>query len=130
MITGEGGTAVAHAADLTDEAQAREMVAAALDRFGRLDFLDNNVGIGSTEYSTVEPEAAPVTFRLPLLVILSVDRDSGVIGKGDSQSHRLELHGDRMVAAAVHLQFELVAIAARDSAPVTVSCRPWDRPGR
>jgi NAD(P)-dependent dehydrogenase (short-subunit alcohol dehydrogenase family) len=47
MITGEGGTAVAHAADLTDEAQARKMVAAVLDRFGRLDFLDNNVGIGS-----------------------------------------------------------------------------------
>ena len=47
MITGEGGTAVAHKADLTDPAQARDMVTAALDRFGRLDFLDNNVGIGS-----------------------------------------------------------------------------------
>ena len=47
MITAEGGTAAAHQADLTDNAQARQMVAAALDRFGRLDFLDNNVGIGS-----------------------------------------------------------------------------------
>ena len=47
MIAADGGTAAAHRADLTDNAQAREMVAAALDRFGRLDFLDNNVGIGS-----------------------------------------------------------------------------------
>jgi len=47
MITAEGGTAAAHQADLTDNAQCRTMVAAALDRFGRLDFLDNNVGIGS-----------------------------------------------------------------------------------
>jgi NAD(P)-dependent dehydrogenase (short-subunit alcohol dehydrogenase family) len=47
MILKEGGTAAAHAADLTDEKQASEMVAAAVDRFGRLDFLDNNVGISS-----------------------------------------------------------------------------------
>jgi NAD(P)-dependent dehydrogenase (short-subunit alcohol dehydrogenase family) len=47
MITAAGGSAAAHAADLTDEAQAQAMVAACLARFGRLDFLDNNVGIGS-----------------------------------------------------------------------------------
>jgi NAD(P)-dependent dehydrogenase (short-subunit alcohol dehydrogenase family) len=47
MIAGEGGNAVAHRADLTEEAQCRAMVAACVERFGRLDFLDNNVGIGS-----------------------------------------------------------------------------------
>jgi NAD(P)-dependent dehydrogenase (short-subunit alcohol dehydrogenase family) len=47
MIAAEGGTAAAHAADLTDEAQAKGTVEAALARYGRLDFLDNNVGIGS-----------------------------------------------------------------------------------
>jgi NAD(P)-dependent dehydrogenase (short-subunit alcohol dehydrogenase family) len=47
MIAAEGGTAAAHRADLTEEEEARVMVAAAVDRFGRLDFLDNNVGIGS-----------------------------------------------------------------------------------
>jgi NAD(P)-dependent dehydrogenase (short-subunit alcohol dehydrogenase family) len=47
MIAAEGGTAAAYRADLTEEAEARNMVAAALDRFGRLDFLDNNIGIGS-----------------------------------------------------------------------------------
>jgi NAD(P)-dependent dehydrogenase (short-subunit alcohol dehydrogenase family) len=46
MIAREGGTAAAHAADLTDEAQCAGMVAAALEKFRRLDLLDNNVGIG------------------------------------------------------------------------------------
>jgi NAD(P)-dependent dehydrogenase (short-subunit alcohol dehydrogenase family) len=47
MIETEGGTAVAHGVDVTDEAQCREMVRAVVERFGRLDLLDNNVGIGS-----------------------------------------------------------------------------------
>ena len=47
MITSEGGIAAALAADVTDEADCARLVDATLDRFGRLDFLDNNVGIGS-----------------------------------------------------------------------------------
>jgi NAD(P)-dependent dehydrogenase (short-subunit alcohol dehydrogenase family) len=47
MIAAEGGTAAACSADLTEEADARAMVMAAIERFGRLDFLDNNIGIGS-----------------------------------------------------------------------------------
>src|SRR5438309_12123240 len=43
MITAEGGTAAAHAVDLTEEPQAKGAVEAALARYGRLDFLDNNV---------------------------------------------------------------------------------------
>lgn len=57
MISAEGGTAVAIATDVTDEAQCAIMVQTTLDRFGRLDFLDNNVGInslGSVTYSTLE----------------------------------------------------------------------------
>lgn len=46
MITDEGGTALAFAADVTEEEQCRAMVAAAQKDFGRLHFLDNNVGIG------------------------------------------------------------------------------------
>ena len=60
MIAAEGGTAAAHQADLTDDAQAKRMVAAALDRFGRLDFLDNNVGIGSRG---IVVEEDPETWR-------------------------------------------------------------------
>jgi NAD(P)-dependent dehydrogenase (short-subunit alcohol dehydrogenase family) len=58
MIVEEGGDAMAHEADLTDEAQCRAMVAAARERFGRLDFLDNNVGINSSEASVVEVDPA------------------------------------------------------------------------
>jgi len=46
MISDEGGTAAAFVADVTDEQQAKRMVTAALEQFGRLDCLDNNVGIG------------------------------------------------------------------------------------
>ena len=48
MIADEGGSAVACAADVADDAQCRAMVETALAQFGRLDFLDNNVGIAST----------------------------------------------------------------------------------
>jgi len=47
MIKDDGGEAVALEADLTRDEDCASMVEAALDRFGRLDFLDNNVGIGS-----------------------------------------------------------------------------------
>ena len=47
MILADGGRARALAADVTQSAQCKTMVEAALDHFGRVDFLDNNVGIGS-----------------------------------------------------------------------------------
>jgi NAD(P)-dependent dehydrogenase (short-subunit alcohol dehydrogenase family) len=47
MIQAEGGTAAAQSGDITQEADCKRLVDAAIDRWGRLDFLDNNVGIGS-----------------------------------------------------------------------------------
>jgi len=47
MIAEAGGEGVALEADVTRAADCAAMVQAAVDRFGRLDFLDNNVGIGS-----------------------------------------------------------------------------------
>jgi NAD(P)-dependent dehydrogenase (short-subunit alcohol dehydrogenase family) len=47
MILAEGGTAAAVAGDVTSEADCKALVDATVGRFGRLDFLDNNVGIGS-----------------------------------------------------------------------------------
>jgi NAD(P)-dependent dehydrogenase (short-subunit alcohol dehydrogenase family) len=47
MIEEGGGRAVAVDADVTRAADCAAIVQTALDRFGRLDLLDNNVGIGS-----------------------------------------------------------------------------------
>ena len=47
MISSEGGEATAHEADLSDEGQCAAMVKAAVARFGRVDVLDNNIGIAS-----------------------------------------------------------------------------------
>jgi len=47
MILAEGGTAAALAGDATSETDCQRLVEATVARFGRLDFLDNNVGIGS-----------------------------------------------------------------------------------
>jgi NAD(P)-dependent dehydrogenase (short-subunit alcohol dehydrogenase family) len=47
MIAAAGGVAAAHAGDVTNETDCKALVDAAVDRWGRLDFLDNNVGIGS-----------------------------------------------------------------------------------
>jgi NAD(P)-dependent dehydrogenase (short-subunit alcohol dehydrogenase family) len=56
MIRGEGGTASAIASDVTDEEDCKRLVEATVNQFGRLDFLDNNVGIASRG-SVVEEKA-------------------------------------------------------------------------
>ena len=45
MITKEGGTASALRVDVSQAADCKAMVRAAIERYGRLDILDNNVGI-------------------------------------------------------------------------------------
>lgn len=45
LIEGEGGCAETHVADITSAAGCREMVAHAAGAWGRLDILDNNIGI-------------------------------------------------------------------------------------
>jgi len=47
MIAETGGDAIALEADVTRSADCAAMVASAVARYGRLDVLDNNVGIGS-----------------------------------------------------------------------------------
>jgi NAD(P)-dependent dehydrogenase (short-subunit alcohol dehydrogenase family) len=47
MIAAEGGTAAAMACDVTVEPDCERLVEATVERWDRLDFLDNNVGIGS-----------------------------------------------------------------------------------
>jgi NAD(P)-dependent dehydrogenase (short-subunit alcohol dehydrogenase family) len=46
MIAAEGGTALSVVADVADDSQCKALVQTTLREFGRLDLLDNNVGIG------------------------------------------------------------------------------------
>jgi NAD(P)-dependent dehydrogenase (short-subunit alcohol dehydrogenase family) len=47
MIEADGGSAAAFGADVTRQEECRAMVADAVERWGRLDVLVNNVGVGS-----------------------------------------------------------------------------------
>jgi len=58
QIAEEGGEALAYAADATDEAACRDLVAAVVERWGRLDVLHNNVGIGNGDSSATRIEEA------------------------------------------------------------------------
>jgi len=57
MIAAEGGAAVAACYDVTNSGQCAAMVQDAVSRWGRLDCLDNNVGIGSKGTVVDESEA-------------------------------------------------------------------------
>jgi NAD(P)-dependent dehydrogenase (short-subunit alcohol dehydrogenase family) len=57
LIVAEGGDARAHRADVTKAAEVAAMVAAALAAYGRIDVLDNNVGIAELGGVVELPEA-------------------------------------------------------------------------
>jgi NAD(P)-dependent dehydrogenase (short-subunit alcohol dehydrogenase family) len=59
LIEAEGGTAVAVQADATDEGSLQAVVDGAVERFGRLDVMHNNVGVGGTSGlpDQIPPEA-------------------------------------------------------------------------
>lgn len=56
MIREKGGTAKAAAADVTDEAAVKAAIQACVDEWGRLDILDNNVGV-SVEFGDAPMDA-------------------------------------------------------------------------
>ena len=70
MIHGEGGAAWACQADVTDEDSARRLIAAALERFGRLEILHNNVGasiaLGDAPATELTQEAFDRSFAVNL----------------------------------------------------------------
>ena len=57
IITGEGGDCASHVADVSEEPAVEALVAACIERFGRIDILHNNVGVfdkGGAETLSVE----------------------------------------------------------------------------
>jgi NAD(P)-dependent dehydrogenase (short-subunit alcohol dehydrogenase family) len=57
IITGEGGNATAFTADVSKAADVEAMVAACMKAYGRIDVLDNNVGIAEVGSVVDVPEA-------------------------------------------------------------------------
>lgn len=58
MITTEGGEAIALQADATREEDCKKVADACVDRFGRIDILHNNVGIGEGDKNILQLEEA------------------------------------------------------------------------
>jgi NAD(P)-dependent dehydrogenase (short-subunit alcohol dehydrogenase family) len=56
MIAAEGGVAIAKSCDVTGPEQCRQAVAAAVEAWGRVDILVNNVGIGGPAGDAVESD--------------------------------------------------------------------------
>ena len=90
LIEAEGGVGLAVPTDVTERAQVRAMVAAALDRFGRIDLLFNNAGSFRCIAGVHEVDPAlwwgDVTVNLlgPLLCCREVlphliERDAGIV---------------------------------------------------
>jgi NAD(P)-dependent dehydrogenase (short-subunit alcohol dehydrogenase family) len=55
MIKKEGNEATAFACDATEEAECKALIDGVMDTYGRLDCLDNNIGIGSRNSVVDEP---------------------------------------------------------------------------
>jgi len=58
MIAEEGGEAIALQADATREEDCKKIAEACVDRFGRIDILHNNVGIGEGDKNILQLEEA------------------------------------------------------------------------
>jgi NAD(P)-dependent dehydrogenase (short-subunit alcohol dehydrogenase family) len=60
-VTAAGGEAIAVRTDVADEDSVRQMVATAMDAWGRVDVLHNNVGVslagGDAEITEIDPQA-------------------------------------------------------------------------
>lgn len=125
LIEGEGGKAVALACDVTEEAQIAAMVATVVERFGRIDILQNNVGVslagGDARVTDITPEAfdhiSDVNIRGMLLTckhVLPVMREqrSGVITSISSLATEIDYRyvTYKTTKAGVNALTELLAI--------------------
>jgi NAD(P)-dependent dehydrogenase (short-subunit alcohol dehydrogenase family) len=128
MIQAQGGTAVGITCDVTQEDDIRHLVAAVLERFGRLDILVNNAGI-DCESPVVDLDTAlldrcvAVNVRAPLLLCKfalpsMLAQRSGVIfciTSGAARGYRPGRVGYSMSKAALERMFLSLAEEVRPS---------------
>jgi meso-butanediol dehydrogenase/(S,S)-butanediol dehydrogenase/diacetyl reductase len=94
-ISGEGGKALAMSLDVRDESQVEAVIAATVNRLGRLDFLVNNAGVGFL----IEPlvETSELRFR----TVLDVNLTGAFLCTKHAARHMIQRgHGGRIVNIA------------------------------
>ena len=76
MIVAEGGTALAHTADIRSDTECAALIAAAQKQLGRIDVLHNNVGSGGGggPVETTDPERFEAIVRLNLTAMMQTIR--------------------------------------------------------
>ena len=74
MIKDRGGEAIGVGGDLTKSDQCKKVVDLALNSWGRLDILDNNIGIAS-KLSVVDEEEKDHRLAAKIILILEVDEE-------------------------------------------------------
>jgi 3-oxoacyl-[acyl-carrier protein] reductase len=122
---------LARPCDVTDDAQVRALVAAAVERFGRLDVMVNNAGLGGTrsvaemsdeEWDTVLDVTLSGTFRCTRAALrqMAGQDDGGVIVNNASVVGWRAQAGQAHYAAAKAGVMALTRCAAIDAAPLGV----------
>jgi meso-butanediol dehydrogenase/(S,S)-butanediol dehydrogenase/diacetyl reductase len=87
-------SAAAHVADLSDGAQAEAMVDACIARFGKLDILINNAGIGSLSKAT---DLDPAMWRK----VMAIDLDAVFLASRKALPHLIETKGAIVTTASI-----------------------------
>ena len=118
IIRNEGGEAFAMQADVTKAEQVAELVAHALGRYGRIDILDNNVGIA--EVGSVVDLPEETTAGLANYVgAIAVNRREGLVGLTSPKGGRaviLDAASGRVLREEAVADAAGIAAAARDFA--------------
>lgn len=89
IIAGEGGEAFAHVADVTTEAGCKGVVEATMDRYKRLDCLDNNVGRsapGDVTQISLEEWRAMFALNVDSMMLMCKHAIPAMVKSGDGGS--------------------------------------------
>ena len=133
LIEGEGGTALAERADVTDKAQVDAMVARALGLWGKIDILHNNVGIveagGPVETDeaswdrviAVNLKSMYLTCKAVLPVMEAAGRGA-IVNIGGLSAHRPARDRAPVIAAKAGIVGLTKALAAEGLGQIRANC--------
>ncbi|MDB5704185.1 MAG: family NAD(P)-dependent oxidoreductase [Sphingomonas bacterium] len=108
-IAAEGGEAVAHAADIRDEAACAALIAAARDAFGRIDILHNNVGGGAGDgpVDSIDPDRFDAILHLNLTAMLQTIKHVLPVMRGQGGGAIVNISSLASIAPAGIIAYEI-----------------------